>query len=68
MTAMWIANYFTVSLVNGPAHGSLTLNPNGSFSYTPNASYSGPDSFTYKANDGRPDSNVATVTYHRQRR
>ena len=27
-------------------------NADGSFSYTPDANYNGPDSFTYKANDG----------------
>ncbi len=51
----------TSVLVSGPAHGSLTLNANGSFSYSPDANYNGPDSFTYKANDGSLDSNVATV-------
>ena len=40
----------------------MTLNANGSFTYTPAANYNGPDSFTYKANDGTPDCNVATVT------
>jgi hypothetical protein len=34
----------------------------GSFSYTPAANFSGSDSFTYKANDGQSDSNVATVS------
>src|SRR5262249_30148638 len=52
----------TALLVSGPAHGTLTLNGNGSFTYTPNADYNGPDSFTYKANDGAADSNVATVS------
>src|SRR5207247_1117932 len=46
---------------SGPAHGTLTLNPDGGFSYTPAANYNGPDSFTYRANDGTADSNVATV-------
>src|SRR5262249_27061497 len=50
------------SLVSGPAHGSLTLNAGGSFTYTPNANYYGPDSFTYRANDGSLNSNVATVS------
>src|SRR5262249_42466491 len=49
-------------LVSGPAHGALTLNPDGSFTYTPNADYNGADSFTYRANDGAADSNVATVS------
>src|SRR5205085_2645502 len=49
-------------LVSGSAHGTLTLNGNGSFTYTPNANYNGPDSFTYKANDGLLASNVATVS------
>jgi VCBS repeat-containing protein len=52
----------TAVLVSGPAHGSLTLNANGSFTYTPAAGYTGADSFTYKANDGSLDSNVATVS------
>jgi len=47
--------------VSGPAHGNLTLNANGSFTYTPAANYNGPDSFTYQANDGALNSNVATV-------
>jgi VCBS repeat-containing protein len=55
-------NPLTSVLVTGPAHGTLTLNANGSFTYTPAANYNGPDSFTYKANDGTTDSNVATVT------
>ena len=42
----------TAILVTGVSHGTLTLNANGSFTYTPNAGYSGPDTFTYKANDG----------------
>ena len=48
--------------LTGPAHGTLTLNPNGSFTYTPSANYFGSDSFTYKVNDGTSDSNEATVT------
>jgi len=47
--------------ISGPSHGSLTLNSNGSFVYTPIAEYNGPDSFTYKANDGS-NSNVVTVS------
>jgi VCBS repeat-containing protein len=58
---MWMATP-DGGLVSGPAHGTLTLNANGSFTYTPAANYNGPDSFTYKANDGQADSNVATVS------
>jgi VCBS repeat-containing protein len=51
----------TAVKVSEPAHGTLTLSANGSFTYTPAANYNGADSFTYKANDGGLDSNVATV-------
>src|SRR5207247_1100033 len=46
--------------VAGPSHGALTLNANGSYTYTPAANFRGVHSFTYKANDGQADSNVAT--------
>jgi VCBS repeat-containing protein len=49
-------------LVDGPAHGTLTLNANGSFTYTPAAGYEGSDSFTYQAQDGTTNSLTATVT------
>ncbi|MGB9798901.1 MAG: tandem-95 repeat protein [Thermanaerothrix sp.] len=52
----------TAIKVSDPAHGSLTLNNDGSFTYSPDTNYVGPDSFTYKANDGQADSNVAVVT------
>jgi VCBS repeat-containing protein len=49
-------------LGTGPANGTLVLNANGSFSYTPSLNFNGVDSFTYLANDGQVDSNLATVT------
>ncbi len=49
-------------LGTGPANGTLTLNADGSFTYTPNADFYGTDTFTYRANDGALDSNLATVT------
>ena len=52
----------TAVLVSTTSNGILTLNANGSFSYTPNLNFNGIDSFTYQANDGSADSNVATVT------
>src|SRR5205085_4345819 len=52
----------TAVLVAAPSHGTVVLNANGSFTYTPASNYNGPDSFTYKANDGQLDSNAATVS------
>ena len=52
----------TAIKVSDPIHGTLTLNSDGSFTYSPNANFNGNDSFTYKANDGTVDSNVAMVT------
>lgn len=52
----------TAVLNSQPTHGTLTLRPNGSFVYVANAHYAGTDSFTYHANDGTDNSNVATVT------
>ncbi|WP_206668787.1 cadherin domain-containing protein [Lacisediminimonas profundi] len=50
------------SVVTGPEHGTLTLNADGSFTYTPDQGYFGSDAFTYRANDGTADSEIATVT------
>src|SRR5213076_1397415 len=55
-------NALTAVLVTDVAHGTLTLNPNGSCPYPPPANYHGPDSFTYKANNGTANSNTATVS------
>jgi VCBS repeat-containing protein len=52
----------TASLVTGPTNGMLALAPDGTFSYTPNAGFVGVDTFTYRANDGGLDSDLATVT------
>ncbi len=53
----------TYALVSGPSHGSLDYHSDGTFTYTPDADYNGTDSFTFKANDGNADSNVATWTF-----
>jgi VCBS repeat-containing protein len=48
---------------NSPTtNGTLTLNVDGSFTYTHDGSETTSDSFTYAANDGTSDSNVATVS------
>jgi hypothetical protein len=53
----------TASVVSAPANGTVTLDTaTGAFVYTPAANFNGTDSFTYQANDGTADSNVATVT------
>jgi VCBS repeat-containing protein len=51
----------TVSLVSGPAHGTLELNPDGSFRYEPDANFNGTDSFVYDASDAS-GSSQAQVT------
>ncbi|MBN2474882.1 MAG: lamin tail domain-containing protein [Pirellulales bacterium] len=52
----------SAAVVNAPPHGTLRLLPDGSFGYTPDPDFYGSDSFTYRANDGLGDSNLATVT------
>jgi VCBS repeat-containing protein len=52
----------TAILVDDVINGSLTLNVDGTFTYDPNPDYFGEDSFTYYANDGQLDSDVATAT------
>jgi hypothetical protein len=48
-------------IVDNPDHGALSgVAP--AFTYTPAANYNGSDSFTFKANDGTADSNIATVS------
>jgi VCBS repeat-containing protein len=51
----------TAVLVGLPQHGTVTLNANGSFVYTPAPDFNGTDSFTYRANDGTANGNLATV-------
>ena len=50
------------SMVEQPAHGTVTLNPGtGGFVYEPAGNYSGPDSFQFSASDGFLTSTTATV-------
>jgi VCBS repeat-containing protein len=53
---------FALADNGGPAHGSVTVNPDGSYSYTPNADWAGTDSFTYQVNDGKGGTTTATVS------
>jgi hypothetical protein len=41
----------TLTTHTSPAHGSLSLNPDGSFRYTPAAGFTGTDGFTYTVTD-----------------
>jgi hypothetical protein len=52
----------TYALAALAVHGTAVVNPDGSYTYTPNPDFNGSDSFTFKANDGSLDSNVATVS------
>jgi hypothetical protein len=54
----------TYVIVSGPTQGTVSLMDAsaGTYVYTPNPNVNGADSFTFKANDGAADSNVATVT------
>ncbi|HET9666486.1 MAG TPA: Ig-like domain-containing protein, partial [Desertimonas sp.] len=52
------------TIIQPPAHGTLDDCSSGSCTYTPDSgpNYIGPDSFTWRANDGLADSNVATFS------
>ena len=57
----------SVSIVSGPAHGTVTVNPaTGAITYTPSQNYNGTDSFTYSVCDtGTPvycDTAVVNIT------
>jgi VCBS repeat-containing protein len=54
----------TYSIVNNGSLGTAAITDpsTGAFTYTPNPGENGTDSFTFKANDGKDDSNIATVT------
>jgi len=52
----------SVVLVETPTNGGLLINPDGTFTYTPALDFNGPVTFTYVANDGMLNSNLAMVT------
>lgn len=53
----------TARLITSPANAqNFQFNTNGSFTYTPKSGFKGTDIFTYRANDGQLDSNLASVT------
>jgi autotransporter-associated beta strand protein/VCBS repeat-containing protein len=57
----------TATLVQPPAHGTVTLHPDGSFTYTPNADFSGvDDALVYRIDDGHGNTAEGTVTFRVQ--
>ncbi len=51
------------SIVSQPSNGFVGVDPaTGEYLYRPNPYVSGADSFTFKANDGIADSNIATIS------
>ena len=55
------ADKLTYSIVKQPSHGELT-GTLPSQTYKPASDYTGSDSFTFKVNDGKADSNIATIS------
>lgn len=47
--------------VEGPANGTLELDPDGMFTYVPDADFFGTDSFTYEVSDDQGGTTTATV-------
>jgi hypothetical protein len=54
----------TYAIAAQPLNGAVVVTDasTGAYTYTPDADFNGSDSFTFSANDGVTDSNVATVT------
>ena len=50
----------TYKIVTKPVHGTLNLR-SGQYIYTPTTKFKGNDGFTYQANDGKNQSNIATI-------
>jgi hypothetical protein len=51
----------TYILVDSPSNGSVSIS-GSTANYTPNVNYHGDDTFSFKANDGSLDSNIATIS------
>ncbi len=59
-------NPLSYTIVTPPSHGTISGGSGAIRTYTPALGYTGPDSFTFKANDGTVDSNVGTVSLNVQ--
>jgi hypothetical protein len=52
----------TVAMDTAPAHGKVTVKPDGSFTYAPEKGYTGTDTFTFHISGGAaPLSGTATI-------
>ena len=56
------ANLLSATITAPPQHGTLNQQPDGTWRYTPNANFFGTDTLRFTLNDGRVDSNQATLT------
>jgi hypothetical protein len=52
----------SVQLLQAPAHGALTLEPNGYWRFVPTPEWSGTDAFRYEVSDGTSAAGPVTVT------
>jgi VCBS repeat-containing protein len=52
----------TITVINGPLHGTVVASSDGSIVYTPNLNFKGTDSFSYYLSSDSLQSNSATVT------
>ncbi|MET0155971.1 MAG: Ig-like domain-containing protein [Rickettsiales bacterium] len=50
-------------IVNGPGHGTATINTDGTVTYTPTANYNGGDTLTYEVSDGKGGTDTAKITF-----
>ncbi|MGU3410363.1 beta strand repeat-containing protein [Microbacterium sp. M1A1_1b] len=57
-----IGDGLTVVANTQPAHGSVSVDPDGAYRYTPADGFSGSDTFTYTAKDTKGHTTTATVT------
>ena len=57
-----VLNPSSVSVVSGPANGTVSNNGDGRLTYTPEAGFTGTDSFTYQICDTKGACDSATVS------
>ncbi|MFK7970401.1 MAG: Ig-like domain-containing protein [Bacteroidia bacterium] len=55
---------YTTDPIDGPSHGTVTINTDGTFTYVPTAGYYGPDQFVYEVcDDGVPSLCTEATAY-----